>query len=677
MQKAKADKILVLGVDGMDARLTRKYVDMGIMPNLAKLIERGACRENLVLLGANPTVTPPMWTTLATGAYPATHGITCFNRQHPTEMDATTYNLDSRLCKAEQLWNCFAEAGKKTLVWHWPGASWPPTSDSENLMVVDGTSPGSVGMGNLTRELEFMVVADARVETATVLPKAASSASAPCVIEDVDVIDSKPGLDIIDNDYSGKTVKHILSEDEGFGPYTGNAFDVAKSPIKEAKGWENAPEDAKEFTVLLSGGLIRRPSLILKNEDGKYDRIAIYKSKKEMVPIVELPLLEMKGQIVDDCIKNDIHYNVIRNMELLELKEDGSYLKLYISAAMDIDNDDVWHPKSLYKTIVDNVGYPSPSSQLGGQDPVLINECMLNCWYQTADWQANALKYLIDNEGVEVIFSHFHNIDLQKHIFIRFMSENETKTGYWKNQIPAEEFQRFSQDIYKQTDYYLGQFVHYLDEGWLIVVVSDHGMVCPTHVPPMLGDTAGTNIRVMEELGYTYMKRDENGNELREIDWSRTKAVANRGNHIYINVKGRWPNGIVEPEDQYEVEEQLITDLYGYKDKVTGKRIVSMAIRNRDAAVLGLDGPESGDIVYFLAEGYNYDHTDGLSTTYGDADTSLSPLFVIAGPGVKPGYTQRVIRQVDVAPTLATLGGVRMPAQCEGAPAYQIFEEVF
>jgi len=68
MQKAKAEKILVLGVDGMDARLTRKYVDKGIMPNLAKLIERGACRENLVLLGANPTVTPPMWTTLATGA---------------------------------------------------------------------------------------------------------------------------------------------------------------------------------------------------------------------------------------------------------------------------------------------------------------------------------------------------------------------------------------------------------------------------------------------------------------------------------------------------------------------------------------------------------------------------------------------------------------------------------
>ena len=67
MRKAAAEKILLLGVDGMDPRLTRKYVDEGKLPHVKKLIERGACREDLVLLGAQPTVTPPMWTTLATG----------------------------------------------------------------------------------------------------------------------------------------------------------------------------------------------------------------------------------------------------------------------------------------------------------------------------------------------------------------------------------------------------------------------------------------------------------------------------------------------------------------------------------------------------------------------------------------------------------------------------------
>ena len=79
---AKASKVAVLGIDAMDPRLTRKYVDMGIMPNTKKIIEAGSCRHDLMLLGSMPTVTPPQWTTLATGAHPQTHGITagtCFD----------------------------------------------------------------------------------------------------------------------------------------------------------------------------------------------------------------------------------------------------------------------------------------------------------------------------------------------------------------------------------------------------------------------------------------------------------------------------------------------------------------------------------------------------------------------------------------------------------------------
>ncbi len=52
--------------------------------------------------------------------------------------------------------------------------------------------------------------------------------------------------------------------------------------------------------------------------------------------------------------------------------------------------------------------------------------------------------------------------------------------------------------------------------------------------------------------------------------------------------------------------------------------------------------------------------------------------FIAAGKGIKEGYrTERYIRQVDVAPTMAALMNVRMPAQCEGAPVYQILEEEF
>ena len=50
--------------------------------------------------------------------------------------------------------------------------------------------------------------------------------------------------------------------------------------------------------------------------------------------------------------------------------------------------------------------------------------------------------------------------------------------------------------------------------------------------------------------------------------------------------------------------------------------------------------------------------------------SSVSPIFVAAGKGIKEGYTvTRHIRQVDVAPTVAALTGLRMPRECEGAPA--------
>ena len=673
MKRQPAEKILLVGIDGLDPRLTRAYVDRGLMPNTKKLIERGACREDLVMLGGHPTVTPSMWTTLATGAYANTHGITAFFRQDPEELDAMLYNLDSRLCQAEPLWNVFAEAGKKTLVWHWPGSSWPPTSDSPNLMVVDGTSPGGVGMGYCQRENEYLLVARETIKELTLLSKAANSGLAPCVIEDLEM--EKPVEGKINDSNATFNTKKIngfsLNPEEANYNYSGTTLDVVKSPIKPASGWREAPPEAKEFTLLMSGGLLRRPCLILKGEEGRYDRVAVYRSKKDEEPLRVLQVMQMAYQIVDECLRGDAHFTVIRHMELLELAEDGSSLKLYISPAMDTQDDSVWHPKSLYKTVVDHVGFVPPSSQLGGQDPVLINECMLKCWDAVANWQADALNYLIEQEQLDVVFSHFHSVDLQTHPFMRYLTDKGEPN--FTRLLPEEQYGKFLEDIYSQADNYLGKLLPLLDKGWVIALFSDHGQVCPTYVPPFIGGM-GFNLLLMEELGYTVLKRDANGQRLPEVDWSKTRAVANRELNIYLNLKGRQAEGIVEPADKYELEEQIITDLYGYRHPQSGKRVIALALRNKDAVLLGYGGPECGDICYWVAEGYNYDHSDSLSTAWGEKGTSVSPTFIIAGEGIKPGYTERVIRQVDFAPTIATLGGVSIPAQCEGAPVYQILE---
>ena len=675
-RKTMTDKILVLGIDGLDPSLTKKYMDQGLLPNIKKLAERGAQREDLVMLGAHPTITPPIWTTLATGAYPMTHGITCFFNQSHENLDEIVYALDSRKCKAEQLWNVFAEEGKKTLVWHWPGSSWPPTSDNPNLSVVDGRQPAAVNNGVGSEDGDKMIVASSDFTAVKYKPSVALTAGAGCVLD----IDEEPTAEEESSNFrvkqaSGKNVKnYVTCAEDGEQAVLGNvAFDIGNSPITEPKGWNAAPKNAKEFTILTSGGLLRRPALILQDDKGEYTSIAIYKSKKEEQPLLTLQNGEFVANWVDEIKKEDRTYVGARHIRALEIAPDGTKVKLWMSGSRDIENDAFWHPKSLHTAIVENVGNVPACGIVGGGDPLLVEKALLPAWDAYCKWQSDSLRYLMDHEKYEVIFSHLHNVDNIGHQIWHYAKNRKE----WAN-LDESVYQGFIERVYTQTDEYVGEFLEYLDKDWTILIVSDHGLITEENEPPILGEFIGVSVPVMRDLGFTVMKKDESGKELKEIDWEKTRAVAVRGNHIWINLKGRNATGIVDPDEKYMLEVEIISALYNYRDPHTGRRTISLALRNKDAAIIGMGGPECGDIIFFLEEGFNRLHGDALSTQKGYFDTSVSPIFIAAGKGIKENFTtDRVIRSVDFTPTIAVLGGVRMPAQCEGAPVYQILEEEF
>ena len=218
-RKQVNNKILIIGVDGMDPRATEHYLAEGKMPNVQKLLEKGAANEHLEMIGGHPTGTPPMWTTLATGCYANVHGITDFTLQSDKGPEYTCYGFDSRRCRAEQLWNVFAEEGMKTLVFHWPGSSWPPTSDSPNLHVIDGTEPIGVGFGTSMVGHEFFAVADKNIADLTFKRPGEAQGVAPCAISDVDLgeNDAKEAM-------GGQDAKHIILENregtEGYIQYS-------------------------------------------------------------------------------------------------------------------------------------------------------------------------------------------------------------------------------------------------------------------------------------------------------------------------------------------------------------------------------------------------------------------------------------------------------------------------
>ena len=689
--KGLTNKLLILGLDGMDPRFSKAMVDAGKMPNLKKLIEMGSAREDLVLLGAMPTITPPLWATLATGCYPMTHGIIDYNLQVPGELDMTQEAFMSKFLKAEPLWNCTAAAGKKTLVWHWPGGAWPPTSDSPNLMVVDGTSPGALGNTTHKVDEEFVVIATTKTSAGGFRGYAASGSHI-----DGDITEQKAPKRAMVMDIKDPRIKEFYENEyldglvfQGYKPglfsirnsiaYEGANMDeladwpchLSMSPITEPEGWANAPEGAKEFTIYYKWGHVKKYALILKNEEGKYDRVAVYAAKEQPEPLYVLEndvytpncpdiMPDNKGNIV----------KVVRNMRALEIREDGSYVRMWAGCAVNCENSDCWYPRWIFDKVNERFGPPPATSMAACQDEDLIIKCAQEQWAQSAKWQADAMQYMMDEEGVEVIFSHFHGPDLAGHAYMKYLKNRE-------NSIVDESVVRtWHENTYKWSDDYIGSFLPYIDKGWTIIVTSDHALICPEHDHQEIGSNESVNVGVMKRLGYTVLKTDENGNEIHEIDWSKTRAIQTRSNSIYVNLKGRDRHGIVDPADKYELEEQIITDLYGYKDPKTGKRIVALALHNKDAVLLGMGGELAADIVFMLHEGYNFDHGESMSTAQGHNDTSVSPILVAAGPGVKENYQIKgYIREVDIAPTAAVLLGVEIPAECEGAPAYQILTE--
>lgn len=698
--KGLTDKLLMLGIDGMDPRFTKRMIAEGKMPNTKKLMEMGSCRDDLMLLGAVPTITPPMWATLGTGCYPMTHGIMDYNLSGD-DKEITYAAFYSTFLKVQPLWNITAEAGKKTLVWHWPGGAWPPTIDNENLITVDGSSPGAVCAFSSARDFDTVFIASTKAQKPSYMPmsvrnsklegdeklsylgipqQSSRSAEAKELLQKY-YDEYVENLGVEGYTVPGSFVTNAIQFEDADKEFSGRGlmWDLADfptsasiSPIFPPQGWGfEVPADSKEFVMLTGMGKVVRFGLILKNADGKYDRVAMYADKAKDEPIKVLENDVFTPYVMDVFPRQDgTMENVHRTFRALEIAEDGSYVRIWASRGMSCEDDSVWTPKSLFKEITDKFGQVVPTSQMTGNDPEMILKCNHPQWELSARWQSKCMHYMIEEHGVEVIFSHYHGPDLEGHNYMKYLKERDT------SKITEAQALEYAAATYSLTDEYIGSFMHLIDDGWTIIVFSDHAQICPEGEAHVIGESCGICVDPLASMGYTVMKKDENGNSLPEVDWSKTRAVQTRSNSIYINLKGRDPHGIVDPADKYELEEQIITDLYGYKDPKTGHRIVSMALHNKDAVLLGLGGPMGSDIVFFVHDDYCYDHGNGLSTACGHNNTTLSPIFLAAGPGIKQNYrTDRYIREVDVAPTAAVLLGVDIPEQCEGAPAYQILSE--
>jgi len=203
----------------------------------------------------------------------------------------------------------------------------------------------------------------------------------------------------------------------------------------------------------------------------------------------------------------------------------------------------------------------------------------------------------------------------------------------------------------------------------VVLVVSDHG------AKPMMGGICFNEW--LKQEGYLVLEYEPEGVvplEKCEVDWSRTRAWGSGGYYarLFLNVKGREPEGIVEPADYERLRDELAARIAAITDP-EGRNIGSVAykpeeiyreVNNIAPDLIVCFGNLSWRSVGSL--GLNRIHTFENDTGPDGANHAQEGLYILYDP--RRGGQGHVSRRhlMDVAPTVLDLMGVPVPAEMQG-----------
>ena len=167
-----------------------------------------------------------------------------------------------------------------------------------------------------------------------------------------------------------------------------------------------------------------------------------------------------------------------------------------------------------------------------------------------------------------------------------------------------------------------------------------------------------------------------------DVDWSRTVAFS-KGNYgqIFINLRGREVNGIVEPGAEYErVMSDLTSKLRGLVDPQTRESLIGPIWRREDL-YNGPHSDESPDLQFLLTDMSNKSlgtldliSNKFITPVYGNSnDHRMHGIMLGRGPELRSGLKVDGARIIDFAPTILHSFGVDVPSDMDG----RVLEEIF
>jgi predicted AlkP superfamily phosphohydrolase/phosphomutase len=283
--------------------------------------------------------------------------------------------------------------------------------------------------------------------------------------------------------------------------------------------------------------------------------------------------------------------------------------------------------------------------------------------YEMTDQHFVLAEHLLRTRPWELFVMVEIGVDRMHHGFWKYMDQQHPKHE------PGSRFADAIVDYHRHIDALLARLLGYADDDTAVFVVSDHG-----------AKRMDGGIRVNEWLrreGYLRLQREPEGKasvaEL-GVDWSRTLAWSEGGYYarVFLNVRGREPQGLIARENYEAVREELAQRLATIPD-ADGNPLPTRIYKPEDL-YQQVNGVAPDLIVLFgdllwravgTVGGSEGMHTFDNDTGPDDANHAQEGMLILAGPNVVPDR-RKGMHLLDVAPTALELLGLDVPQAMRG-----------
>lgn len=619
---SKARRVVVVGLDGFDPGLARRYMDEGRMPNLVKL-ERDGCFHPLRT--ACPSISPVAWSTFATGTDASRHNIYDFLTRDPCSYAPMLSSSDIRtvprtlnlgfaevpfghrasirsLQKSQPFWKLLGDVRVWSSILRVP-ITFPPQPFANGTLLsgmcvpdLQGTQ-GSFSFYSTRARPKDAHVGGQQFHVTVRKGRIESNLTGP------------HGKD-------GHPMKSPFSVE----------LDEARRKVRVTVGTETVEVGPKEYT----------PWLVVPF-DGVQGIARFYVQTWEGA---DFELYATPVNIDPGAPAMPISHPFVYSVYLAKLL--GPFATLGLA-------EDTW---ALNERVIDEEAF------------------LKQAWLYFDERKAQ-LWDALDKTKSGFVTCVFDTSDRISHMFYRTLDPTHPANAgkeveRWRDVMP---------ETYARMDQLVGEVRAKIgdDPDTVLMVISDHGFT---------NFRRGVNLNTwLKDNGYLVLKdgHDVSGDWFAHVDWSRTRAFTLGLTGVFVNRKGREKHGIVEKSELDALCRELKTKMEALRDPATGEPVIREVFLTREIH----HGPYA-DAAPELLIGYHkgFRHSWDCATgsvskvVFTDNTKSWSGDHCV-DPRLVPGvfFCDRPIATddpalMDVAPTVLDVFGAEIPPYMQGRPLF-------